>query len=228
MTVYFISDFSALSKFVKCLRSLPNLHTLEIVQEDGYITPSLKNPLRLKFKGVKLPQIKTLILPPVAHPLLKHCPNVEDVNWVVGDRTISSDQFLRSLASIQDSKIKRLAIPLILPGNPSRELSDTPLDHRVRTATDHPLRQDMWPRVQGSQNSLSSALTHTYSQMTSSSRKRESRSAQFGPHAPKQQSWSTYAKNCQISIHSRSYILPSAHLAQRGDWRGKEPGACLS
>ena len=122
MTVYFTSDFPALSRFIKCLRSLPNLHTLEIGQEDGYITPSLKkDAFRLKIKGVKLPQVKTLILPPAAHSLLKHCPNVEDVNWVTGDRTISSDEFLGSLASIRDSKIERLAIPLILPGNPSRK-----------------------------------------------------------------------------------------------------------
>ena len=120
--MYFVSDFSALSKFVKCLGSLPNLHTLEIGQEDGYITPTLRNnALRLKFKGVKLPQIKTLIIPPSAHPLLKQCPNVENVDWVIGDRNISSDEFLKSLASIRDSKIKRLAIPLVLQSYPSRK-----------------------------------------------------------------------------------------------------------
>lgn len=129
--MYFISDFSALSKFIKCLGSLPNLHTLEIGQEDGYTTHSLKkNALRLKLNGVKLPQIKTLILPPAVHSLLKHCPNIEDVNWVIGNGIIFSDEFLGSLASIQDSKIKRLVIPLVLPGNASRELSSTLTDHR--------------------------------------------------------------------------------------------------
>jgi len=76
-------------------------------------------------KGVKLPQIKTLILPPAAHPFLKHCPNVEDVDWVVGDEYTTSDEFLGSLASIRDSKIKRLAIPLVLEGNPPRKYFST-------------------------------------------------------------------------------------------------------
>ena len=123
MTVYFVvSDSSALSKFIRCLESLPNLHTLEIGQEDGCnATPVEKRTLELKLKRVELPQIKALILPPAAHPLLKRCPNVEDVNWVIGDSTISSDKFLESLASIPDSKIKRLAIPLVLWGDPSRK-----------------------------------------------------------------------------------------------------------
>jgi len=122
MTVYFVSDTSALSKFIRCLESLPNLHTLEIGQEDGGSTPSLeKRALKLKLKHVELPQIKTLILPPAAHPLLRRCPNVEDVNWVTENSAAPSDEFLESLASIPDSKIKRLAIPLVLPGNSSRK-----------------------------------------------------------------------------------------------------------
>ena len=119
--MYFTSDFSALSKFIKCLGSLQNLHTLEIGHEVGYNV----SPPRPKFKGVKLPQIKTLILPPAAHPLLERCPNVEDVNWVIGGRAVSSYEFLGSLALIRDSKIKRLVIPLVLSGNPSSKRSFT-------------------------------------------------------------------------------------------------------
>ena len=78
---------------------------------------SLSNAL----KRVKFPQVKALILPPAAHPLLRHCHNVEDVVCVVRERITSSDEFLRSLASIPDPKVKRLAIPLILCDNPSRE-----------------------------------------------------------------------------------------------------------
>ena len=104
--------------FVECLKSLPNLHTLEIgLVYERPRTILLKEAL----KGLKLPQIETLILPPAAHPLLEHCPNVEDVDWVIGDKRITSDEFLGSLASIQGSKIKRLAIPLVLEGNPSRK-----------------------------------------------------------------------------------------------------------
>ena len=70
---------------------------------------------------VKLPQIKTLILPPTAYPLIQHCSNVEDIICVVGRGATPTDGFLSSLASNQDSKVKRLAIPLVLWSNPSRE-----------------------------------------------------------------------------------------------------------
>jgi len=113
MTVRFLWH-EAVPTFVECLGSLPNLHTLEIgFGENNPDTLRLKNVLQ----RLQLPQIKTLILPPAAHPLIEHCPNVEDVNWVVGDRTATSDDFLRSLVLIPDSKIKRLAIPLVSPAN---------------------------------------------------------------------------------------------------------------
>lgn len=94
--------------FVECLESLPCLHTLEIGWTDEFIAAPLKDALR----GVKLPQIKTLILPPAAHPLLRHCRNVEDVVCAVGYKTATFDRFLASLAYDRDSKVKRLAIPL--------------------------------------------------------------------------------------------------------------------
>lgn len=110
--------YDTVPAFVECLLSFPNLHTLEI-RSGGSTCPSGWQ-FMAGIKRTKLPQIKTLILPP-AHPLLKHCPNAEDIDWVVRDRTMTSDEFLGSLASIGDSKIKRLAIPLILPGSPSRK-----------------------------------------------------------------------------------------------------------
>ena len=103
--------------FIKCLESLPNLHTLEI-WGDGATTTILEKV----FKRVKLPQIKTLILPPAAHPILRHCHDIEDVVYVVRDGTWPSDGFLESLASNRNSKIKRLAIPLVSWPNPSRKL----------------------------------------------------------------------------------------------------------
>ena len=102
--------------FVQCLKFLPNLHTLEICG-GNVLGTSLKEAL----ERVKLPQIKTLILPPNAHPILRHCRNVEDVVYMVRDRTWPSNEFLESLVSNQNSKIKRLAIPLILWPNPSRK-----------------------------------------------------------------------------------------------------------
>ena len=110
MTVHLGLGWSTSFPFVKCLKSLPNLHTLEI----GWVEYSVTTLLKDALKGVKLPQIKTLILPPPAHPLLQHCCNVEDVVCVVGCETKSSDGFLRSLTSKRDSKVKRLAIPLVL------------------------------------------------------------------------------------------------------------------
>ena len=105
---------SIISLFVKCLESLPNLHTLEIGSMEG-----ITSPLKKALKGVELPQIKTLILPPAAHPLLRHCCDVEDVTCVGGYETIHSEGFLGSLAFNLDSKVKQLTIPLVSWDNPS-------------------------------------------------------------------------------------------------------------
>ena len=105
---------SIIPLFVKCLESLPNLHTLEMKSAEGTTTP-----LHKALKGVKLPQIKTLILPPAAHPLLQHCWDVEEVVCVVRRDTAHSGEFLGSLASNRDSKVMRLTIPLVLWDNPS-------------------------------------------------------------------------------------------------------------
>ena len=105
--------------FVKCLVSLPNLHTLEI----GWMNSPYANSLTEALKGVELPQIKTLILPPAAGILLRHCHNVEDVVCVVGYKitTYQFDIFFGCLISNKDSKVKQLAIPLVLWNRPSRK-----------------------------------------------------------------------------------------------------------
>jgi len=117
MTLDLSRKDSAIPLFVKCLQSLPNLHTLEIVRAGASATSPLKDAL----KRVKLPQIKTLILPSTAHPLLRPCRDVEDVVCVVRYGNISSDEFLGSLEFNRDSKIKRLVIPLVFWANPSRK-----------------------------------------------------------------------------------------------------------
>ena len=105
--------------FVKCLKSLPNLHTLEVGPWGGDTTTI---PLKKALMGVKLPQIKTLIIPPAAHPLLQHCQDVEEVICLIIPGQVQSfDGLLGSLASNQDSKVKRLAIPLALLPNPNRK-----------------------------------------------------------------------------------------------------------
>ena len=117
MTVGLAWSKFSFPSFVKCLQSLPNIHTLEIGRLDGFDPTPLKNAL----KGVRLPQVKTLILPPSAYPLLQHYHGVEDVVCVVKYQNMSPDGFLRSLTSNRDSKVKRLAIPLDMWANPSRE-----------------------------------------------------------------------------------------------------------
>ena len=108
---------SSFLPFVRCLRSLPNLHTLEIGRVDDFNTTPLKNAL----KGIKLPQIKTLYISPASYPLLEHCREVEDVVCAVRDQNALPDGFLGSLASNRDSKVKRLAIPLVTWAKPSRK-----------------------------------------------------------------------------------------------------------
>ena len=105
--------------FAKCLESFPNLHTLLI----GCVGDWIATPTQDVLKGVELPQIKTLILPPAVHPLLQHCPNVEEVfcAFYRYDEILPSDGFLKSLASNRESKVKRLAIPLVLWPNASRK-----------------------------------------------------------------------------------------------------------
>ena len=134
--------------FVKCLQSLPHLRTLEMGWVDALVTAPLKSAL----KGVKLPQIRTLILPPAAYPLLRHCRDVEDVVCVVRCQTTFPDGLLRSLASNRNSKVKRLAIPLVMWPNPSRKRFCTLWDHDIVMATDCLRPQDLWPRVRNSPN----------------------------------------------------------------------------
>jgi len=108
--------------FVSCLASLPNLHTLEIgFGKDNPYASILERALG----WLRLPQIKTLIIPESAHPLLKRCRNVEDVVWVIGDTPVTSSAFLRSLASNRDSKVRRLTIPLVMRDKLSRKRPTT-------------------------------------------------------------------------------------------------------
>ena len=120
MKIYLVWTRHTFPPFVKCLESFPNLHTLLV----GCVDESITTPLEKALKGVKLPQIKTLILSLGTHPLLQHCPNVEEVVcsfYKYG--TLPSDGFLTSLASKQKSNVKRLTIPLVLWPDSSRKRS---------------------------------------------------------------------------------------------------------
>jgi len=134
MTVHYLLNVAKFPLFVKCLESLPNLHTLAIGRSGSYIT----NPLEEALKGCELPQIKALILPPSAHPLIQHCYNVEGVDCVVSNRPLPSKKLFGFLVSIRGSNIKRLAIPLVSCYNISGMWSATMWYHRVKITTDRP------------------------------------------------------------------------------------------
>ena len=87
----------------------------------GWADQSITAPLGNALNCVELPQIKTLILPHPAYPLLQHCPNVEDVTYVVRYETALTDEFLKCFTSKQRPNVRRLAIPLTLWPNPSRK-----------------------------------------------------------------------------------------------------------
>ena len=142
MTLHRLCNKSSVP-FVECLKSLQNLHTLEI----GWTGDSISSPLKGALKGDKLPQIKALTIPPAAHPLLQHCCEVEDVVCLARDEPQFSNMVLRSLASNRDSKIKQLAIPLLLQPNPSRKQLSTLWNHEVRIMADCLRPQDLWPCV---------------------------------------------------------------------------------
>lgn len=91
-----------LKTFARCLAVLPNLHTLEVVSMAVHYSQYLHTALR----GVKLPQIRTLILPSRAHHLLRHCPNVDDLTCT----PFSPDEkFVESLAKGRQ-KLRRFAV----------------------------------------------------------------------------------------------------------------------
>jgi len=78
--------------FTRCLRALPNLHTLEITSIESLSVPS---QLRAGLKSTTLPQIRTAILPSTAHHILRHCPNIEDLTCSPGG---PDKEFIESLA----------------------------------------------------------------------------------------------------------------------------------
>ena len=135
MTAYLPSSDPTFPPFAECLKSLPNLHTLKIGWLDNDDGNSNATSLTEALNGVELPQIKTLILPPDAYPLLQHCCDVEDVVCVVDDRAMSPDGFLESLTSKRDPKVKRLAIPLVLWANLSSKRFSTLWGHGMGMMT---------------------------------------------------------------------------------------------
>lgn len=105
-----------LETFVRCLAVLPNLHTLEVISMGTHYSKHLRNAL----SGVELPQIRTLILPSMAHSLLRHCPNVDDLTCTPFR---PDEDFVESLARGQQ-KLRRFAV--LFPGNASAWTGEEP------------------------------------------------------------------------------------------------------
>lgn len=99
--------------FVKCLEALPYLHTLEVAGSGSWISGHLMAAL----SDVEFPEVKKLILHASVYPLLRKCPEVEDVVCLVLRDGERPDEFLESLPS----KVRRLAIPLTGWYQPSRK-----------------------------------------------------------------------------------------------------------
>ena len=93
--------------FVRCLVVLPNLHTLEVISMGTHYSEPLRNALGC----TKLPQIKTLILPSMAHCLLRHCPNIDDLTCTPFR---PNGDFIQSLIAGRQ-KLRRFAV--LFPGN---------------------------------------------------------------------------------------------------------------
>jgi len=96
-----------LETFARCLADLPNLHTLEVISMGTHYS----HPLRNALNGVELPQIRTLILPSMAHSLLRHCPNVDDLTCT----PFRPDEELVESLAIGQQKLRRFAV--LFPGN---------------------------------------------------------------------------------------------------------------
>jgi len=89
-----------LPAFANCLQSLPNLHTLELCHVHQEMTTKLKRA----FEGKTIPSIRTVVLPTIAHHILRSCPNVVDVTCNVGD----GSQILGTIAS-KCPKVERIS-----------------------------------------------------------------------------------------------------------------------
>ncbi|KAF9650409.1 hypothetical protein BDM02DRAFT_1432761 [Thelephora ganbajun] len=101
---------SRLSSFVRCLRALPNLHTLEIVY---YLGGKNSTAIKRAFLSVRLPNVLTLTVYSGAESVIKACPNVRAVTLICGGFVIP-DSAVDLLADMRHT-IRRVAI---IHGNP--------------------------------------------------------------------------------------------------------------
>ena len=94
--------------FTGCLTVPPNFHALEVI----YMSARYLRPLYKALNGIKHPQTRTRFLPSVAHHILRHCPNVDDLTCI----PFQLDQeFVESLA-VGQQKLRRFSA--LFPANP--------------------------------------------------------------------------------------------------------------
>ncbi|KAF7378051.1 hypothetical protein MSAN_00229100 [Mycena sanguinolenta] len=114
---------TAVSSFAKCLASLPNLDTLHIL----YLQSQWERNVTAAFKTVKLPAVKTIILPSHAHGILRACPNVRDVscNEEVGEQLLDTlIQHCPKVKRIQDFEVTNEVLDELSQGLPKlREIA---------------------------------------------------------------------------------------------------------
>ena len=94
--------------FVKCLTTLPNLHTLEIVSIwRTEAVDAFQTALRKEKPRFQLQRVRRLILPPAAHRLLGCCPSVEDLTCC---SVRPGEYFIGSLVASKLNHLTKLSV----------------------------------------------------------------------------------------------------------------------
>ncbi|KAJ3538052.1 hypothetical protein NMY22_g5327 [Coprinellus aureogranulatus] len=66
---------TVLPAFLKCMKNLPNLHTIKVLHAHTQMTTAIKNT----FERASLPTIRTVVVPAFCHEILRACPEVRSV-----------------------------------------------------------------------------------------------------------------------------------------------------
>lgn len=88
---------TTLPSFARCLESLSNLRILHILDVHHQLT----TPIKKAFEGHTFPQIRTVILPVVAHNLLRCCPEVKEVTCTSGDCQLVLSTIAKSCKKVE-------------------------------------------------------------------------------------------------------------------------------
>ena len=99
--------YVAACRFIECLTTLPNLHTLEIALMWRYQFFADHFVDALKKRKPRFQQLRALVLPDKAHWLLRCCPNVEDLTCY---GVTPDEAFAESLVAGELTRIAGLSI----------------------------------------------------------------------------------------------------------------------